>query len=236
MPVKTMNHGQCFRGANGPIGVGVEFGEQLDHARICLRIRGSLEFGGGKCSVAVSVVAFDQEIETPRLPGEIRSADDPVVGSIVVLEKVFEPASGLLGIDRERFLRGDHPVRVRVEFFEECRLPGGDFRCRGRRGFFDRDMRALIRRSDGQVHLSTVTENGSAIVTIRDNGQGIAEGDLPHIFDRFYRTDLARSRASGRSGLGLPICKAIVETHGGKIEATSTVGDGTTFTVRFPAK
>ena len=49
-------------------------------------------------------------------------------------------------------------------------------------------------------------------------------------------TDQARSRASGRSGLGLPICKAIVEAHGGRIEAASTVGTGTTFTVRFPAK
>ena len=91
-------------------------------------------------------------------------------------------------------------------------------------------------RPYGQVHLSTVTQNGCAIVTVRDSGQGIAEGDLPHIFDRFYRTDQARSRAAGRSGLGLPICEAIVEAHGGKIEAASTVGEGTTFTVRFPAK
>ena len=91
-------------------------------------------------------------------------------------------------------------------------------------------------RPYGQVHLGSVTENGSAIVTVRDNGQGIAEGDLPHIFDRFYRTDPARSRAAGKSGLGLPICEAIVEAHGGKIEAASTVGTGTTFTVRLPGK
>ena len=89
-------------------------------------------------------------------------------------------------------------------------------------------------RPYGQVHLTTRTENGCAIVTVRDNGHGIAEKNLPHIFDRFYRTDQARSRASGRSGLGLPICKAIVEAHGGAIEAASTVGSGTTFTIRLP--
>ena len=69
-----------------------------------------------------------------------------------------------------------------------------------------------------------------------DSGQGIAESDLPNIFDRFYRADQAHSRAAGRSGLGLPICQAIVEAQGGRIEAASTVGTGTTFTVRFPAK
>ena len=89
-------------------------------------------------------------------------------------------------------------------------------------------------RPYGQVHLRTATENGCAVVTVRDHGQGIAEKDLPHIFDRFYRTDQARSRASGRSGLGLPICQAIVAAHGGSITATSTVGTGSTFTVRFP--
>ena len=86
----------------------------------------------------------------------------------------------------------------------------------------------------GEVRVSTRVENGCAIVTVADTGPGIGEDDLPHIFDRFYRIDKARSRASGRSGLGLPICKAIVEAHGGRIEAASQPGAGTTFTVRFP--
>ena len=89
-------------------------------------------------------------------------------------------------------------------------------------------------RPYGQVHLTTRSENECAVVTVRDNGHGIADNDLPHIFDRFYRTDQARSRASGRSGLGLPICKAIVETHGGTIDAASAVGRGTLFTIRLP--
>lgn len=89
-------------------------------------------------------------------------------------------------------------------------------------------------RAYGQIHLGTGTESGTAFITVRDNGQGIAEADLPHIFDRFYRADQTRSRTSGKSGLGLPICKALVEAHGGSITASSIVGTGTTFTVRFP--
>lgn len=85
---------------------------------------------------------------------------------------------------------------------------------------------------------STVTvtaraENGTAVLTVADQGSGIAEEDLPHIFDRFYRAD--KSRTDGHSGLGLAIAKAIAEAHGGTIEATSRPGEGAMFAVRLPA-
>ena len=70
---------------------------------------------------------------------------------------------------------------------------------------------------------------------VSDAGQGIAAEDLPHIFERFYRADKSRSRAEGRSGLGLAICKAIVDADNGSIEVTTQPGAGTTFTVRLPA-
>lgn len=76
---------------------------------------------------------------------------------------------------------------------------------------------------------------GSAHLIVRDAGIGIDPAHLPHVFDRFYRTDDARARATGGAGLGLSIAKAIVEAHGGRIEATSTPGAGSTFTVTFPA-
>jgi two-component system sensor histidine kinase BaeS len=72
-------------------------------------------------------------------------------------------------------------------------------------------------------------------LTVTDTGQGIAAEDVPHVFERFYRADKSRSRAEGRSGLGLAICKAIVDNHGGTIEASSELGAGSTFTVRLPA-
>ena len=69
---------------------------------------------------------------------------------------------------------------------------------------------------------------------VRDTGIGIASEHLPHLFERFYRVDKARSRAEGGSGLGLSICRWIAEAHGGSIFAESLPGKGSTFTVRLP--
>ncbi|MFO1515197.1 MAG: ATP-binding protein [Verrucomicrobiota bacterium] len=87
----------------------------------------------------------------------------------------------------------------------------------------------------GEITVTTGAEAGKVFVTVADTGRGIAAEDLPFIFDRFYRADKSRSRAEGRSGLGLAICKAIVEAHGGSIQVASELGRGTTFTVRLPA-
>src|SRR6266403_1823883 len=80
------------------------------------------------------------------------------------------------------------------------------------------------------------TNDGRAVFTVADTGIGIAPGDLPHVFDRFWRADSARTRTSERAGtgLGLAICKWIAEAHGGTIDVQSRPGRGTTFTVGLP--
>ena len=82
--------------------------------------------------------------------------------------------------------------------------------------------------------VKVTSEPDAAILSVSDTGQGIAPEDLPHIFERFFRADKARSNAAGRTGLGLAITKAIVETHGGILHVTSELGQGSTFTVRLP--
>ena len=69
-----------------------------------------------------------------------------------------------------------------------------------------------------------------------DQGIGIEPKDLDRIFERFYRADRARSRATGGTGLGLAIVKHIATNHGGRVEVTSIVGVGSTFTLRLPAR
>ena len=86
----------------------------------------------------------------------------------------------------------------------------------------------------GQVTLGLRCEPGWAVLTVADSGIGIPTQDLPHIFERFYRVDKARSRAAGGAGLGLSIVQWIAQAHGGKIGVQSEPGHGTTFTVRLP--
>jgi len=88
----------------------------------------------------------------------------------------------------------------------------------------------------GTVALNLEQDDGAVTFTVRDSGVGIAPGDLPHIFDRFWRADQARSRTGERpgTGLGLAITKWIAEAHGGSITVQSRPGRGSTFTVRLP--
>jgi signal transduction histidine kinase len=83
------------------------------------------------------------------------------------------------------------------------------------------------------VRLSRDEEN--AYLEVKDTGMGIPEDAIPHLFERFFRVDKARSRQSGGSGLGLAIVRAIVERSRGEISVESTLGQGTSFLVSFPA-
>lgn len=87
----------------------------------------------------------------------------------------------------------------------------------------------------GTLTISLSRGEDCGILTVSDTGTGIPEDSLSHIFERFYRVDKARSRASGGSGLGLAIVKNMVERNQGTIRVESTFGFGTTFTVEFPA-
>lgn len=93
--------------------------------------------------------------------------------------------------------------------------------------------------SGGTISLRAGCELGKESqvwLAVQDSGEGISFRDLPHVFDRFYRADPARSRATGGAGLGLAIVRAIVEAHGGRVSAVSdgTPGHGSTFTVQLP--
>ena len=86
----------------------------------------------------------------------------------------------------------------------------------------------------GRIVVALDSDGPDAVLTVADTGIGIPSKDIPRIFERFYRVDRARSRETGGTGLGLSIVRHIVESHGGRVEAQSELGAGTTFTVRLP--
>jgi two-component system phosphate regulon sensor histidine kinase PhoR len=87
---------------------------------------------------------------------------------------------------------------------------------------------------DGEVRVGWCVSEEMACIEVADTGIGIPEGDLPRIFERFYRVDKARSREMGGTGLGLSIVKHLVQAMNGNVRASSRVGAGTTFTVSLP--
>ncbi len=86
----------------------------------------------------------------------------------------------------------------------------------------------------GRIALRAARVGDALEISVTDSGAGIAAEDLPHIFERFYRADKARSREQGGTGLGLSIVKHIVQAHGGTVRAESTYGSGTAIVLQFP--
>ncbi|MGP9694538.1 sensor histidine kinase [Brachybacterium sp. AOP25-B2-12] len=84
------------------------------------------------------------------------------------------------------------------------------------------------------IGISVRRDAGMVEIAVKDQGMGISQTDLERIFERFFRVDRARSRATGGSGLGLAIVKHIASDHGGEVTAWSHVGEGSTFTLRLP--
>jgi signal transduction histidine kinase len=93
---------------------------------------------------------------------------------------------------------------------------------------------ALRYTEKGSVTVNAWAQPGRVYVSVADTGIGIVEEDLPYVFERFWRADRSRNRSSGGTGLGLTICRRLVEVQGGTIEVKSQVRQGTEFTFWLP--
>lgn len=102
------------------------------------------------------------------------------------------------------------------------------------RNLLDNALRASSAGARIDVSVAFDGDPPRAVIVVRDEGAGIPARDLPRIFERFFRIDRARSRGTGGTGLGLAIVKHVAESHRGKVDVESTLGEGSTFTVSLP--
>jgi signal transduction histidine kinase len=138
---------------------------------------------------------------------------------------------GREGVELLQPLAREHGVTVRGDF---SAAPAVGDRQRLGQILSNLVTNAFQHSSQGsEVHVSTKSNGSTVSLQVSDQGQGIAPKHLAHIFDRFYRTDESRNRRSGGAGLGLAICKAIADAHHAALTVESTVGKGTTFTLRM---
>lgn len=144
-------------------------------------------------------------------------------------EIVKKAAKKILPLAKERGIDlkleiGDHTLQANRESLEEMLLI-----------FLDNAVKYTPK--GGQVTLTTKSGKKNLIIEIKDTGIGIAERDLPHIFDRFYRVDQSRSKSKVTGfGLGLALAKRIIEIHRGSVAVSSALNKGTTFTIKLPLK
>ncbi|WP_135547022.1 sensor histidine kinase [Paenibacillus cymbidii] len=164
-------------------------------------------------------VAMLDEGDNPSDPGEI---EPPVADAVEVVQSVTKQAGLLHSGIPVRELFGDTPVPVRIS---EADL---------RQAVLNVVHNAIkFTPVGGEVLVTLAVDADHANLEVRDTGIGIAEDELPHLFERFYRADRSRNRESGGSGLGLAITKQLVERAGGTINIDSEPGVGTTVTIRL---
>jgi two-component system OmpR family sensor kinase len=149
----------------------------------------------------------------------------PLEREPVALDEVVAEA-----IETARTLDPDRPVDVELE----PSLVEGD---RDRLRQVVDNLLSNVRShtpADAPLHVGLSHDDGAAVLTVADSGPGMDAEQVAHAFERFYRADPSRARASGGAGLGLAIVAAVIEAHGGEVDAESAPGAGTAFRVRLP--
>ena len=165
-------------------------------------------------------------VEDLLLLTEMDQGPVQATGSVDIVEIITDLAGDLEVLDHTRVVTVDVPGSAFVT---------GD-RDRLTQVFAGLTTNALRHTPPGtSIDLRVIQDVTTVRVEVTDHGPGIAAQDLPKVFDRFYRADVARARASGGSGLGLAIASAIVRAHGGTVGVESLPGEGATFWVELPA-
>jgi signal transduction histidine kinase len=136
--------------------------------------------------------------------------------------------------DEMRSLAAMRQIRIRTVFSDRAAIVAGNRPALHRLFLVLLDNALKFSRPAGEVLLKVENSDSKVSVTIEDFGAGISEADLPHIFERFYRAD--RARSGGGHGLGLSLAKSIARVHGASIEVHSTEGAGSRFRVSFVAR
>lgn len=198
---------------------------------------------------------LDVALERRRTPGEYAQAIGSsleecarlarIIDSLLFLARAEDPQTE---IDRETFDVAAEMGKIREFFGAMANESGVTIQVDGNsplsvefnRALFQRAVGNLVSNalahtpSGGTVTLRAATDDRSVSIEVSDTGCGIAADDLPHVFNRFYRSDRSRTPSSGGVGLGLAIVKSIVELHHGSVDVSSEIGKGTRVRLIFP--
>jgi two-component system OmpR family sensor kinase/two-component system sensor histidine kinase BaeS len=207
-------------------------------------IRGNLEgvLDGVYTPSAEHIEATLEEIRLlTRLVEDLRTLSLAEAGDLPLARQIVDVCDLLADVITSFSGQAD---TAGVDLLQEKDEDSGDARLtlQGDSGRLDQVLGNLVANAirhtprGGRIILAAKAEADSVHISVSDTGEGIAEEDLPFVFDRFWRGDRARTRSgAASSGLGLSIANQLVKAHGGAIHVTSALGKGTTFTIELPA-
>ncbi len=202
-------------------------------------LRGYTEgLGDGRVqgSPALYRTMHGEVVHLQRLVEDLRVLSLADYGALTLNRRSIDPAALLERTGLAYFVQAEEKgISLRVEVPED--LPAIDVDTDRLTQVLNNLVSNALRYTEkGEIVLAARADRGWVILDVRDTGSGISPEDLPRVFDRFYRADPSRQRGDEEeaSGLGLAIAKAIVEAHGGRITAKSTLGEGSTFSIAFP--
>lgn len=210
----------------------------LSRIRVALEIAGEGDAEVAKTSlseIAVDLAELEALIDDVLNATHFELSDAKATATRLALHLEHVSPARVARESVERFV-ARHPGRPFTTRFEES-LPNIEADPVLLRRVLDNLLENADKYSpDGgaSIELLVVKEEGHVCFEVRDHGMGIEEGDLPHVFEAFFRAERSRSRGTGGVGLGLTLAKRIVEAHSGQIAVTSVKGLGTTVTARIP--
>ena len=137
-------------------------------------------------------------------------------------------------VEQARRLAAERSLVLAAHIDDGATVVLGDPEALRRLAFILIDNAIKYNTAGGSVEVRLDSHGGQVVCSVRDSGIGIAQEDLPHVFDRFWRADRVRSRGAGGAGLGLAIARWIIDRHQGSIEVESQPGQGSKFTVKIP--
>lgn len=197
-------------------------------------IQGNIEIIKRFGNDPASVQAIEKEAQRmARLIGDLLMLARVEVGQLPLMKTQVELDTLLLEIYNQARLLSQDRLKITLGDFEHIVIDADSDRLK--QLLLNLITNALKYTPDGGiVALNMRRLDTDAEITVSDTGIGIPPDDLPHIFDRFYRVDKARSRNEGGAGLGLSIAQWIAEAHGGQLSVQSKLGKGSTFTLHLP--
>lgn len=183
---------------------------------------------------ALLVSNLEELARLARIVNDLLVLSEVDAGAQVLVKKPLNLKPLIVDLaDQMQLLAMERSIQIEVPELPDAEVEADDLWMR--RAFLNLIDNAIkYSREGGRIQVSMVVDGAAVRINIKDEGIGISGQDLPFIFDRLFRTDPARNRSSGGSGLGLALVKWVIEAHNGKISVTSEPEQGADFQVEFP--